>query len=439
MFDLNGKYIEIDGEFVLSGIQAIVKLAVLQKELDRRSGLKTAGYVSGYRGSPLGMLDKEFTSQAKLLTENQIKFRAAVNEDLAVAAIQGTQQLGIISPSTIDGVFSFWYGKGPGVDRSGDQFKHSSFFGTAKHGGVLAFAGDDHANKSSTIPHETGPTFATWHIPVITPATVEDVMRLGVLGIQMSRYSGLFSCMKIITNVADAYQSAEVDLEAWRPVIPSAEFDVHARWPDDKFAGEDRIYNQKLPAVQEFLKHNNFNEVTHNAPDKKLGIIAVGKSYVDVLTALQRYNIVPEEHGISILKIGCAFPLEADKVQKFCFDHSGGFSNPSALGILVVEEKTPFVEDQLYKMLYRFSNMPRINGKNLLSPCLDFDSYDIARVILKLLRQKFEDNFDIIPTVDARQPYYCSGCPHNTSTALPEGSKASVSYTHLTLPTILLV
>ena len=145
-----------------------------------------------------------------MLIENHIKFRAAVNEDLAVAAIQGTQQLGIISPGTVDGVFSFWYGKGPGVDRSGDQFKHSSFFGTAKHGGVLAFAGDDHANKSSTIPHETGPTFATWYIPVITPATVEDVMRLGLLGIQMSRYSGLFSAMKIITNVADAYQSADV-------------------------------------------------------------------------------------------------------------------------------------------------------------------------------------------------------------------------------------
>ena len=426
MFNLNDKYIEINGEFVLSGIQAIVKLALLQKELDERNGLKTAGYVSGYRGSQLGMLDKEFLSQNHLLIENHIKFRAAVNEDLAVAAIQGTQQLGIISPGTVDGVFSFWYGKGPGVDRSGDQFKHSSFFGTAKHGGVLAFAGDDHANKSSTIPHETGPTFATWHIPVITPATVEDVMRLGLLGIQMSRYSGLFSCMKIITNVADAYQSAEVDLEAWRPVIPIAEFDVNARWPDDKFGGEDRIYGQKLPAVQEFLKHNKFNEVTHDAPDKRLGIIAVGKSYVDVLTALQRYNIVPEEHGISILKIGCAFPLEEDKVQKFCFEHSGGFSNPSAVGILVVEEKTPFVENQLYKMLYKFSNTPRIHGKDLLSPCLDFDGYDIARAILKLLRKKFEDNYDFIPTIDTRDPYYCSGCPHNTSTALPEGSKALI-------------
>jgi len=420
MFDLNGKYTNIDGKFVLSGIQAIVKLALLQKELDERNGLKTAGYVSGYRGSPLGMLDKEFLSQNHLLLENHIKFRAAVNEDLAVAAIQGTQQLGIISPSTVDGVFSFWYGKGPGVDRSGDQFKHSSFFGTAKYGGVLAFAGDDHANKSSTIPHETGPTFATWNIPVITPATVEDVIRLGLLGIQMSRYSGLFSAMKIITNVADAYQSADVNLEAWRPIIPVKEFDVNARWPDDKFGSEDRIYKQKLPAVHEFLKHNKFNEVTHNAPNKKLGIIAVGKSYVDVLTALQRYNIVPEEHGISILKIGCAFPLETDKVTKFCFEHS----RPGR--IFVVEEKSPFVENQIYKLMYGYSNMPPIHGKDLLTPCLDFDGYDIARVILKLLGQKFEDNYDFIPTIDAREPYYCSGCPHNTSTALPEGSKALI-------------
>ena len=419
MFDLNGKYTEVDGRFVLSGIQAIVKLALLQKELDRRNGLKTDGYVSGYRGSPLGYLDKEFLSQNHLLIENGIRFRAAVNEDLAVAAVQGTQQLGIISPSKVDGVFGFWYGKGPGVDRSGDQFKHSSFFGTAKYGGVLAFAGDDHANKSSTIPHETGPTFATWHIPVITPATVEDVMRLGLLGVQMSRYSGLFACMKIITNVADAYQTADIDLEAWKPVIPVKEFDVSARWPED-LHGEPRIYEEKIPAVQEFLKHNNFNEVTHNAPEKKLGIIAVGKSYVDVLTALQRYNIVPEEHGISILKIGCAFPLEQDKIQKFCFEHS----RPAQ--IFVVEEKTPFVENQLYKLMYGYSKMPPIHGKDLLTPCMDFDGYDIARAILKLLGQKFEDNYDTIPTIDAREPYYCSGCPHNTSTALPEGSKALI-------------
>ena len=419
MFDLNEKYVNIDGSFVLSGIQAIVKLALLQKDLDRRNGLRTAGYVSGYRGSPLGSLDKEFLSQNKLLIENQIKFKPAVNEDLAVGAIQGTQQLGIISPSTVDGVFSFWYGKGPGVDRSGDQFKHSSFFGTAKYGGVLAIAGDDHSAKSSSVPHETSSTFASWQIPVITPATIKDVMRLGILGIQLSRYSGLFVCMKIIANLADAYQSADVDLEEWKPIIPVKKFDVSARWPEESY-GEPRIHEEKMPAVQEFLKHNRFNEVTHDAPNKKLGIIAVGKSYVDVLTALQQYNINLEEHGISILKIGCAFPLEIDKVTKFCFEHS----RPAQ--ILVVEEKSPFVENQIYKLMYGYSKMPPIHGKDLLTPYMDFDGYDIARAISKLLAIKFNNNYDIIPTIEERMPFYCSGCPHNTSTALPEGSKALI-------------
>ena len=420
MFDLREKYTTFDGSFVLSGVQAIVKLSLLQRELDRKNGLSTAGYISGYRGSPLGYLDKEFLSQNKILLENQIRFRAAVNEDLAVAAVQGSQQLGIISPSKVDGVFGFWYGKGPGVDRSGDQFKHSSYFGTAKHGGVLAFAGDDHSAKSSTIPHETGPTFASWHIPVITPATVEDVMRLGLLGIQMSRYSGLFVCMKIISNLADAYQTVDVDLKSWNPIVPKKEFDVSSRWPEiSRFDPEPRIFEEKLPAVQEFLKHNNFNEVTHNASDKKLGIIAVGKSYIDVLTALQRYNVVPEEHGISILKIGVAYPLETDKISKFCNEHSSS-------KILVVEEKSPLVEDQLYKLMYGYDKQPLIHGKDLLSPCMDLDSYDIAKVILPLLDQKFENNYDDVPTINERDPYYCSGCPHNTSTALPEGSKALV-------------
>jgi indolepyruvate ferredoxin oxidoreductase len=427
MFDLNDKYVSFNGKFVLSGIQAIVKLTLLQKELDRRAGLRTAGYVSGYRGSPLGYLDKEFLSHNDLLIKNNIKFRAAVNEDLAVGAIQGTQQLGIISPSTVDGVFGFWYGKGPGVDRSGDHFKHSSFFGTAKHGGVLAFAGDDHASKSSTVPHETSSTFASWNIPVITPATVEDVMRLGLLGVGLSRYSGLFVCMKIITNLADAYQSATVDLTSWQPTMPPAEFDVNARWPEDLHS-EARIYEEKLPAVQEFLKHNKFNEVTHNAAEKKLGIIAVGKSYVDVLTALQHCDIVPEDHGISILKMGVSFPLEQDKVTKFCVDHS------SPGQILVVEEKTPVVENQIYKLMYGYSKMPPIHGKDLLTPCVELDSYDIAKVIMKLLGLAFDNKYDLA-TVNpqyrdagkgARYPYYCSGCPHNISTALPKGSKALI-------------
>jgi len=317
-FNLDSKYTSNDGEFVLSGIKAIVKLAFIQKFIDEKRGLDTAGYITGYRGSPLGGLDKEFISQSQLLTSNDIKFKSAVNEDHAVAALQGTQHLGILSPAKKDGIFGYWYGKAPGVDRSGDVFRHSSFFGTTKHGGVVAFAGDDHANKSSTMASETGPTFATWYIPVLTPATIDDIIRLGMLGMELSRYSGLFVAVKIITNLADAYQTINVNIDDWLPVTPEKTFDVSARWPEDTVA-ENRIFDHKLPAIQEFLKHNRINEITHEAPfgKKKLGIVAVGKSWVDTLTAFQRHNIAPEEIGVSILKIGMAWPLQEELLVDF--------------------------------------------------------------------------------------------------------------------------
>jgi indolepyruvate ferredoxin oxidoreductase len=413
------------GKFVLSGIQAIVKLAFIQKFIDEKRGLDTAGYITGYRGSPLGGLDKEFASQSTLLTSNNIKLKPAVNEDHAVAALQGTQHLGILSPSKIDGMFGYWYGKAPGVDRSGDVFRHSSFFGTTKHGGVVAFAGDDHANKSSTMPSETGPTFATWYIPVLTPATIDDIIRLGMLGMELSRYSGLFVAVKIITNLADAYQTIDVDLDNWLPVVPEKTFDVSARWPEDKEA-ENRIFDQKLPAIQEFLKHNRINEVTHEAPyaKKKLGIIAVGKSWVDTLTAFQKHNVVPEELGVSILKIGMAWPLQEELLIDFCSKHKE---------ILVIEEKSGLVEDQLYKLLYKstpkpssISCVPVIHGKDLLTPCMDFDGYEIARAISTLVDINFVNDYDTIPQLDGRDPFFCSGCPHNTSTTVPEGSKALI-------------
>ena len=416
-FNLNNKYTSIEGKFVLSGTQAIVKLAFIQKFIDEKQGLDTAGYITGYRGSPLGGLDIEFLTQSQLLTSNNIKFKSAINEDHAVAALQGTQQLGILSPSKIDGMFGYWYGKAPGVDRSGDVFRHSSFVGTAKHGGVVAFAGDDHANKSSTMPSETGPTFATWYIPVLTPATIDDIIRLGMLGMELSRYSGLFVAVKIITNIADAFQTINVDLDAWLPIVPEKTFDVSARWPEDLDA-EPRIFDQKLPAVQEFLKHNRINEVTHKASKKKLGIIAVGKSWVDTLTAFQKHNIKPEDVGVSILKIGMAWPLQEELVTNFCSDH---------VEILVVEEKSGLVENQLYKLLYPSTELsPLIHGKNLLTPCLDFDGYEIAKAISTLVDINFVNNFDTVPQLEGRLPFFCSGCPHNTSTTVPEGSKALI-------------
>ena len=422
-FNLSNKYTSIDGKFVLSGIQAIVKLAFIQKFIDEKRGLNTAGYITGYRGSPLGGLDKEFLSQSQLLTSNNIKIKPAINEDHAVAALQGTQQLGILSPSKIDGIFGFWYGKAPGVDRSGDPFRHSSFYGTSKHGGVLAFAGDDHANKSSTMPSESGPTFATWYIPVLTPATIDDIIRLGMLGMELSRYSGLFVAVKIITNIADAFQTITVDLDDWLPITPEKTFNVSARWPEDLDA-EPRIFDQKLPAVQEFLKHNRINEITHKASKKKLGIIAVGKSWVDTLTAFQKHNIVPEKIGVSILKIGMAWPLQEELLIDFCSGHKE---------ILVIEEKSGLVEDQLYKLLYPQTDtrgyahfLPAIHGKDLLTPCMDFDGYEIARAISTLVDINFVNDYDTIPQLEGRLPFFCSGCPHNTSTTVPEGSKALI-------------
>ena len=450
MFNLNDRYIVSSGEFVLSGVQAIVKLSLLQKELDKKNGLNTAGYVTGYRGSPLGTVDREFTSQRDLLTKNDITFHPSINEDIAVATLQGTQQLGIVSKATVDGVFGFWYGKGPGVDRSGDQFKHTSFFGTSQHGGCLAFAGDDHSNKSSTIPHETGPTFKTWRIPVITPATVEDVIRLGLMGIAMSRYSGLWSSMKIISNLADAYQTVNIDLDSWAPGIPNnppVAFDVHARWPDLGVEQEARITEQKLPALQEFMKYNMFD--SYNLPkethlnyssDNRVGIVAVGKSYVDTLTAMQKLGITTENVGL--YKVGIAWPLHEEHLINFCTSYHD---------ILVVEEKSGLVEDQLYKLLYDKqhkcnSNRARvkIHGKNLLPQNLDFDAYEIAKALQEVFDKtggvwgwgigKTEDGLhamdvkldDSYESVEKREPHFCSGCPHNSSTVLPEGSKALI-------------
>lgn len=434
MFNLNDKYIVTSGEFVLSGIQAIVKLSLLQRELDKKNGLNTAGYVTGYRGSPLGTVDKEFISQRDLLTKNNITFHPSINEDIAVATLQGTQQLGIVSKATVDGVFGFWYGKGPGVDRSGDQFKHTSFFGTSQYGGCLAFAGDDHSNKSSTTPHETGPTFKTWCIPVITPATVEDVMRLGLMGIAMSRYSGLWSSMKIISNLADAYQTVSIDLDSWKPIVPNnppVAFDVYPRWPDLGVEQEARIIEQKLPALQEFMRYNMFDSYSH-ANVKYVGIVAVGKSYVDTLTAMQKLGITTDDVGL--YKVGIAWPLHDDHLINFCTSYQD---------ILVVEEKSGLVEDQLYKLLYNHKRI-KIYGKNLLSQQLDFDAYEIAKALQIVFDKargvwgwtvgnaedgktafdvKLDDSYE---SIEKREPHFCSGCPHNSSTVLPEGSKALI-------------
>ena len=232
MNELEKKYTTHDGHFIMSGAQAVVKLALLQKELDSRNGLDTAGFVSGYRGSPLGGVDQEFFARKHITDKSNITFIPGVNEDLAVGMVQGTQNAGLIGNRLNDGTFGLWYGKGPGVDRAGDQLRHCNSFGTSKYGGVVMFAGDDHPRKSSALAHETCSTLASWGIPSITPSCVEDILKMGINAVELSRYSGLWCSVKIVSNIADAYQTVDVSLDDWKPTAPDKIFDVSVRWPE---------------------------------------------------------------------------------------------------------------------------------------------------------------------------------------------------------------
>ena len=444
---LEDKYTKDTGRIYLNGTQALVRLTLMQYRRDLAQGMNTAGYVSGYRGSPLGGIDKEFSAANVLLKEHQVTFHPAVNEDLAATAVWGTQQT-ILDPETaiFDGVFSMWYGKGPGVDRSGDVFRHSNMAGTSPYGGVLALAGDDPSCKSSTVPSQSEYAFIDAQIPLLYPANTQEVLDFGILGWAMSRYSGCWTGMKCISDNVDSSASVEVDPHRIKINIPpdfnTLEGGVHIRWPDQPMEAEARLHKYKIPAALAFARHNQINKLTLDSTNPKFGIISTGKSYLDTLQALNDLQIDETEAnrlGLRLLKIGMPWPLEKKIIREFC---------EGLQEVLIIEEKRPVIESQVKEQLYNLNpkTRPRVIGKQdetdewILPSAGELSPNIIARVIAGRLKKHGapgplvfnlgslndkDGNIEKSDTDIARIPYFCSGCPHNTSTKVPEGSKAA--------------
>ncbi|MBK7017015.1 MAG: indolepyruvate ferredoxin oxidoreductase family protein [Sulfuritalea sp.] len=449
---LEDKYRLERGRVFLTGMQALARLPMLQHELDRRAGLHTAGYVSGYRGSPLGGLDFALHSAAPFLKQHDISFQPGVNEDLAATAVWGTQQVHLFPQPKFDGVFSMWYGKGPGVDRSGDVFRHANHAGTSKHGGVLLIAGDDPSARSSAVAHQSEHIFSACGIPVLAPANLQEYLDYGLHGWAMSRYSGCWVALKLTSDTAESSAVVEVDAERYDFHTP-ADFQlpadgVHLRWPDPQLAQEHRLQQYKVYAAIAYARANGLNRLVWDSPRPKLGIIACGKAWVDLRQALDDMGIdeaYAAEIGLRLFKVGMPWPLEADSVRRF----AAGLDE-----ILVVEEKRQIIEYQLKEMLYNWRDdvRPRVVGKYdetgewplpehrwLLPPTAELTPAIVARAIAARVG-RFHDSpriAEYIAFLDAkakaqarprltllRTPWFCPGCPHNMSTKVPEGSCA---------------
>jgi indolepyruvate ferredoxin oxidoreductase len=441
---LDDKYDLGQRRVFVTGFQALVRLCLMQKELDRRNGLNTAGYVSGYRGSPLGGLDGQFLRAAPLLEKSDIRFQGGINEDLAATALWGTQQAELRGEGKYDGVFGMWYGKGPGVDRTGDVFRHANLAGTAIHGGVLALMGDDHTAESSTTAHQSEYHFIDVMIPVLNPAGVQEVLDYGLYGWAMSRFTGAWVALKTMHETIESTAAIDASLERINIVVPTdfrmPEGGLNIRLNDPILAQEARLHDYKRDAMLAFVRANKLNRtVTSGGRDPKIGIITTGKSYLDVRQALDELGIDEikcNELGIRLYKVGCAWPLSRRELQEF----AQGLDL-----IIVVEEKRSLLEVQVREELYGTANQPLCIGKkdeqgNWLFPVKGaLDANDVAICIgdrllnihrnddaaqrvarLKELQRIAAETKDVAQRI----PYFCSGCPHNSSTVVPEGMRA---------------
>ena len=467
---LDDKYSLDYGRAFMSGIQALVKLPMLQRQRDALVGKNTAGFVSGYRGSPLGGYDQALWAARKHLEKQHIVFQPGVNEELAATAVWGTQQLGFAPAGTnkFDGVFGIWYGKGPGVDRCSDVFKHANMAGTTPWGGVIAVAGDDHVAKSSTAAHQSDHIFKACGLPVFFPTSVQDILDQGIHAFAMSRYAGVWSGMKTIQEIVESSATAMIDPERVNIVVPT-DFEMppgglHIRWPDAALPQEERLFNYKWYAALAYIRANRLNHNVIEGPHDRFGIIASGKAYNDTRQALLDLgldDITCRQLGIRLHKVGVVWPLEAQITRDF----AAGLKE-----ILVVEEKRQVIEYQLKEELYNWRPdvRPNVVGKYqegaegdfsggewsqdnptsnvLLRATADLSPALIARAIAARLKKLGIDS-DMAARLDRqlaildgsernmkalelggtgadRQPWFCSGCPHNTSTRVPEGSRA---------------
>ncbi len=457
---LDDKYTLERGRAYMSGIQALVRLPMLQQERDRAAGLNTAGFISGYRGSPLGGLDLSLWKAKQHLAAHQIVFQPGLNEDLAATAVWGSQQVNLYPGAKHDGVFGMWYGKGPGVDRTGDVFKHANSAGSSQHGGVLVLAGDDHAAKSSTLAHQSEHIFKACGLPVLFPSNVQEYLDFGLHGWAMSRYSGLWVALKCVTDVVESSASVDIDPHRTEIVLPTdfilPEGGLNIRWPDPPLVQEARLLDYKWYAALAYVRANKLDRIEIDSPSARFGIMTGGKAYLDVRQALTDLGLDDEtcaRIGIRLYKVGCVWPLEAQGAQAF----ARGLDE-----ILVVEEKRQILEYAIKEELYNWPDgqRPRVFGKfdekdgaggewsvpmgNWLLPAhYELSPAIIAKAIATRL-EKFELPSDVRARIAARlavitakemalakphvqterKPWFCSGCPHNTSTNVPEGSRA---------------
>ena len=462
---LEDKYTLQSGRVFMTGTQALVRLPMLQRARDLAAGLNTGGFISGYRGSPIGGFDQALWKAQRHLTEHHIKFQPGVNEDLAATAIWGTQQVNLFPDAKYDGVFAMWYGKGPGVDRCGDVFKHANSAGTSKHGGVLVLAGDDHAAKSSTLAHQSEHVFKACCIPLLNPSSVQEYLDLGLHGFAMSRFSGCWVAFKCVTDVIESGAVVELEPKRVKTLTP-LDFamppgGLNIRWPDGFLEQEARLLDYKAYAALAYCRANKLDRIVWDSPaghpPPRLGIITTGKSYGDTLQALADLGIderVARDVGIRLYKVAMSWPLEPQGARKF----SEGLEE-----ILVVEEKRQVIEYQIKEELYNWREgmrPPRVVGKfddngewsiaegqpagNWLLPA----HYELSpALIAKALANRFaklgldkgmgdryrervaylefkEKALEAQKAPISRLPYFCSGCPHNTSTRVPEGSRA---------------
>src|ERR1700747_3695976 len=360
---LDDKYRLEPKRIYLSGVQALVRLPMLQRERDRAAGLNTAGFISGYRGSPLGMYANALWCAKSPLAEHDIEFAPGLNEDLAATAVWGSQQVGLFPGAKVDGVFGIWYGKGPGVDRWADALKHANSAGTSQHGGVLALAGDDHGCQSSTLAHQSEQVFAAALMPVINPSTLQEYLDLGLQGFALSRYSGCWIGFKAIGETVESSASIHADPDRVKIVLPS-DFEMppgglNIRWPDPPLDAEKRMFGPKMAAVQAFARANQLDRIVLDSKPARLGIVATGKAYLDLRQALADLGITDTEAqalGLRIYKVALTWPLEQAGARAF----AEGLQD-----VLVVEEKRGFIEDQLIRILYNVdgAKRPSVVGK----------------------------------------------------------------------------
>jgi indolepyruvate ferredoxin oxidoreductase len=463
---LDDKYSLDYGRAFMSGVQALVKLPMLQRLRDAQVGKNTAGFISGYRGSPLGGYDQALWKAEKFLKAQNIVFQPGVNEELAATALWGTQQLGFTPPAThkFDGVFGIWYGKGPGVDRTSDVFKHANLAGTTPWGGVIAVAGDDHVAKSSTAAHQSDHIFKACGLPVFFPANVQEILDLGIHAFAMSRYAGVWAGMKTIQEIVESAATAMIDPERVEIKLPT-DFKmppggVHIRWPDGALEQEARLFDYKWYAALAYIRANRLNYNVIEGPNDRFGIIASGKAFNDTRQALLELGLDEDacrQLGIRLHKVSVVWPLEAQGTREFA---------KGLREILVVEEKRQVIEYQVKEELYNWRpdvrpnvlgkfdepegdysggewSMPNPAQNTLLRANADLSPSLIARAIARRLK-KMGVTGDLAARIDAqlamldakersmevlevkgdRAPWFCSGCPHNTSTVVPEGSRA---------------